>query len=1067
MKNKLNQINQFNGGMVKDIEPLMVPNTVMTDCLNGTLITYNGNEFALQNDMGNYSFKNGGLSNGFVPVGMKEHQGVLYIISYNPIEDKVEIGSFPSQQTIFTPTIGNTKSTLKDITLDKTDFYDNLEKDTNITIFSKEPEYYLNPGDKYLLVMKNDEEEKESSFKEMINYINETAYWRHLVPYILTDENKLYNVDGFIELQADKSTFNRSDWIPVSWDIPGWLAMKFSITVPEQFNIYFDKSKTYVDETDLNNIKVYPSGDLRVQTYWDLTNYTSKDLSNIKDNLVYFLHDDILDEENIKTLTPISLEPNNLISYNKFQSIIFNTISAEELGDSKYITPALLVKNENEENYIIYSQFTQAISRNPITINTKKIKFGESYFKYFVGDSSLTILASWESFPGVNLEYQLKRYSTTDSTNLHIAVDWTQVSDLVSNGTIIIDIPFSENNNDSYTINTSEGKKETRVNFNKEDIYFLELQYVINVESEEPKKSITGNISFKDNEIYATELINRWYYVKDDFTKIKPKDIVDYFADYVKLELNTDNYKFTETPFLLRKGNEDKVDIEINDYEFNVDPSSKSYLDSLQLVYPKNLPDTYDTSHIGIKTIFKQGTKYSIVKSGENLVYTKVTPKDQNGDEGRLWKGLHEEVNSGKAVDSKGNTYTLTFDKDKESFSFNLFNTFTITNSEYNIIKEVSTRDKFLYEYHPIGETETKVDSKDQSIIYRPEYVEFRKDRSARDAWSMCFWKKNVKPIKIKFEDNELTYNGEIISPESNTWPAAFGALAEGSWSRTGWKPDGNSATSTKSYADDYGFNIYNFYNAKFGKGSAHSGDSGVLGTYGGGTNFGLAMSYETKDSWPCIYYCSNKKPDNIDNDYISKTCIYSYLMIIYCLRYCLNSSVKVKYYSLYNYRESLIGSVYLKTINISGTYDWEYFMENGYSVPNGIENLFNSSLFTELNNIISTNTNVNLNCIITPDETFKEYLQNLVDTKNSEVRLAVDTLENQPNIKIGDLYLIPEYVESKNKVKLTDAVKTMIFTDQIRSTIGSTSELFMRWSDKNTRSVAREFTSNLYQVNE
>jgi hypothetical protein len=141
--------------------------------------------------------------------------------------------------------------------------------------------------------------------------------------------------------------------------------------------------------------------------------------------------------------------------------------------------------------------------------------------------------------------------------------------------------------------------------------------------------------------------------------------------------------------------------------------------------------------------------------------------------------------------------------------------------------------------------------------------------------------------------------------------------------------------------------------------------------------------------------------------------------------------------------------------------------MENGYSVPNGMENLFNSSLFTELNNIISTNTNVNLNCIITPDETFKEYLQNLVDTKNSEVRLAVDTLENQPNIKIGDLYLIPEYVESKNKVKLTDAVKTMIFTDQIRSTIGSTLELFMRWSDKNTRSVAREFTSNLYQVNE
>ena len=53
MKNKLNQINQFNGGMIKDLHPLVTPNTVMTDCLNGTLITYNGDEFILQNDMGN------------------------------------------------------------------------------------------------------------------------------------------------------------------------------------------------------------------------------------------------------------------------------------------------------------------------------------------------------------------------------------------------------------------------------------------------------------------------------------------------------------------------------------------------------------------------------------------------------------------------------------------------------------------------------------------------------------------------------------------------------------------------------------------------------------------------------------------------------------------------------------------------------------------------------------------------------------------------------------------------------------------------------------------------------
>lgn len=1060
MKNKLNQINQFNGGMVKDVEPLMTPNTVMTDCLNGTLITYNGNEFALQNDMGNYSFKNGGLSNGFVPVGMKEHQGVLYIISYNPVTDKVEIGSFPSQQTIFTPTIDNTESTIKDITIiENKESYSNLEGKTNLILFSREPEYYLNPGDKYLLLALN----KEASFKEILKEINKTAYWKHLVPYILTDENKLYNVDGFLELQADKGTTNPSDWIPVSWDIPGWLAVKFNITVPEQFNIYFDKSKTYIEKSSKDNseiITIYPSGDLRVQTYWDLINYTEESLEDIKNNLVYFLHNEPYSEHSFDNIDPIKLDSNTLIAYNNFQSIIYNTIPAKDLTDKKYITPALLVKDNDEDKYIIYNQFTQVISRNPIIIDPNEISFGKDYFKYFVGDSSLTILSSWKSFPGVNLEYQLWRYAV-DDLELHRTSDWTSVSDLVSNGTIILDITFSDNNEDSYIVN-----EEKIVNFNKEDIYFLKVRYSINVESEQ-ESNITGNIWEKP--IYVTELVNRWYYIKDDFTTIEPQDIIDYFADYIKLELNKDNYAFVETPFL--KIRYDNNENEVKDYEFNAESTSGNYLDNIKLVYPNELPNSYTNSHVGIKTIFKQGNKYSIIKLNNNPVYSIIVPKDQKGEDGRLWRGLNiKELNNGKAVDSKGNTYTLTFNKDTESFSFDLFNTFTITNTEYNIVKEISVRDKYLYEFHPIGETKTKVkDNKDGTgtITYRPEYVEFRKDGSGRDTWSMCFWKKNVNPLEIKFKENELYYGNTKLDPNnSQTWP--FGDLnisTSNNWNRTGWKPDGNSATSTKSYADDYGFNIYNFYNAKFGSDSSHSGDSGVFGPYGGGTNLGLAMSYETKDSWPCIYYCSSKAPSkNRDNNaYISKTCIYSYLMMVYCLRYCLGSKSEILYYSLYNYRESFINSVYIKTINLSGSYDWKYFMNKGTEVPEKINTLFNENLFTDLNTLLSTNTNVNFNCIVTPDETFKDYIQNKIDEKNSEVRIAIDTLERQPNIKNGDLYLIKEYDENKNKVKLTDAVKSMIFTDQIRSTMGSTLELFMRWSDNNTRSVAREFTSNIY----
>ena len=54
------------------------------------MITYNGNEMMLQNDMGNTLIQDSisgavmGLSPGFVPVGMTEHGGIFYIASFNP-----------------------------------------------------------------------------------------------------------------------------------------------------------------------------------------------------------------------------------------------------------------------------------------------------------------------------------------------------------------------------------------------------------------------------------------------------------------------------------------------------------------------------------------------------------------------------------------------------------------------------------------------------------------------------------------------------------------------------------------------------------------------------------------------------------------------------------------------------------------------------------------------------------------------------------------------------------------------------------------------------------------------
>lgn len=91
-------VNTFTDGLVMDLNPITTPNSVLTNALNATLITYNGNEFVLQNDMGNGRVETAYLPAGYVPVGIKEYGGIIYVASYNPLTNKGQIGSFPSPE---------------------------------------------------------------------------------------------------------------------------------------------------------------------------------------------------------------------------------------------------------------------------------------------------------------------------------------------------------------------------------------------------------------------------------------------------------------------------------------------------------------------------------------------------------------------------------------------------------------------------------------------------------------------------------------------------------------------------------------------------------------------------------------------------------------------------------------------------------------------------------------------------------------------------------------------------------------------------------------------------------
>lgn len=157
---KKSTTNTFTGGLNLDLNPLNTPSDILTDCVNGALITFNGDELILQNDAGNskitiyyptatlyneyISYRNGSivytedeekiyyknisgldednssletetswqvlpkgevsLSPDFFPIGVKEYGGVLYIISAKNTQTATEFvpGSHNMNTVVYT-----------------------------------------------------------------------------------------------------------------------------------------------------------------------------------------------------------------------------------------------------------------------------------------------------------------------------------------------------------------------------------------------------------------------------------------------------------------------------------------------------------------------------------------------------------------------------------------------------------------------------------------------------------------------------------------------------------------------------------------------------------------------------------------------------------------------------------------------------------------------------------------------------------------------------------------------------------------------------------------------------
>lgn len=316
--------NTFNEGMIKDLNPLNTPNNVLTDALNATFITYNGNEFVLQNDMGNCKVERAKLSVGFIPIGMTEYGGIVYVASYNPETKEGELGAFPSPEKDFDT---NDFENLAPVKFKTSDYIVNtngpiVNEKTSVITKLVEPELLqLNPGDMFLVtydinVPAAGAGDNVNNKIKMDQYISKDIADRKLFKlkfYKITDDNNLseINPDDLKLVDADDDL--EGQYVYFKEKNQGTIAVGLELETLDQFDINVidtskrtDENKSAVIEAigysdsmvDFQGVKVELSEPSTAPFYIDKTS----DVRKVSAKLTELIADSKL----IGTITPYS-----------------------------------------------------------------------------------------------------------------------------------------------------------------------------------------------------------------------------------------------------------------------------------------------------------------------------------------------------------------------------------------------------------------------------------------------------------------------------------------------------------------------------------------------------------------------------------------------------------------------------------------------------------------------------------------------------------------------------------------------------------------------------------------
>ena len=287
-------VNTFEDGIIMDLEPLKVPKSSLTNALNATLLTFNDNENSLQCDMGNGRVETAYLPSGYVPIGTTSLGGIIYIVSYNPIDKKCQIGSFPSpERNITSNELGESELSLYNelfVYNNKDDENDIHNGDIIRTLYKGLLcNFTLNPGDKFLVQGSHkqkaegeDEDKNEDEYKHISCYVNGepniTKKWLTLELATLDSNGRLIYLKDLnkydhpsngnqyiLKVKEDDSTNTPTqnvddyrniigaDYNIFNTKISGQLYLVAQLNVPDNFNVTYN----IIDKVTYNGIDYY------------------------------------------------------------------------------------------------------------------------------------------------------------------------------------------------------------------------------------------------------------------------------------------------------------------------------------------------------------------------------------------------------------------------------------------------------------------------------------------------------------------------------------------------------------------------------------------------------------------------------------------------------------------------------------------------------------------------------------------------------------------------------------------------------------------------------------------